>query len=105
MTWGHLGRRRAYLPSRFEFRDAEGRVGCGIAGSTSLCRKMGKEVSETKKKELISLGIEPRSPRPQRGILTTKLWRLLRRVLQRIADSLRPSVGDPPDRWEQRDVY
>ena len=22
------------------------------------------------------LGVEPRSPRPQRGILTTKLWRL-----------------------------
>ena len=50
-TYGvHPGRRRAYLPGRFEVLDAEGRVGCGIDGSTSLCRKMGKKVSETKKK-------------------------------------------------------
>ena len=27
-------------------------------------------------KMVTPLGIEPRSPRPQRGILTTKLWRL-----------------------------
>ena len=44
-TYGvHPGRRRAYLPSRVDFWDAEERVGCGIAGSTSLCRKMEKEV-------------------------------------------------------------
>ena len=55
MTWGHLGRRRAYLPSRFEFRDAEGRVGCGIAGSTSLSGR------RTKKKKLPPPGIEPGS--------------------------------------------
>ena len=52
ITYGaHPGRRRAYLPGRFEFLDADGRVGCGIDGSTSLCRKMGKEVSETKNKK------------------------------------------------------
>ena len=48
-VWAHPGRRRAYLPSRFEFLDAEGCVGCGIDGSTSLCRKMGKEVKGSKK--------------------------------------------------------
>ena len=69
ITYGaHPGRRRAYLPGRFEFLDAEGRVGCGIDGSTSLCRKMGKEVSETKKsckkKEKMScVGIEPTATR------------------------------------------
>jgi hypothetical protein len=51
ITYGaHPGRRRAYLPGRFEFLDAEGRVGCGIDGSTSLCRKMGKEVRGSRKK-------------------------------------------------------
>ena len=50
-TYGvHLGRRRAYLPSRVDFWDAEERVGCGIAGSTSLCRKMEKEVRGWAKK-------------------------------------------------------
>lgn len=46
VLWAHLGRRRAHLPSRSEFRDAEGRVGCGIATSTSLCTNMGKKRSQ-----------------------------------------------------------
>ena len=51
-TYGdHPGRERAHLPSRVEFRDAEGRVGCGIAGSTSLCRKMEKEVKGWAKRD------------------------------------------------------
>ena len=51
-TYGvHPGRRRAYLPSRVDFWDAEERVGCGIAGSTSLCRKMEKEVRGWAKKD------------------------------------------------------
>ena len=47
---GHHGRRRAHLPSRFEVLDAEGRVGCGIAGSTSLCRETGKAGRGSRKK-------------------------------------------------------
>ena len=47
---GHHGRRRAHLPSRFEVLDAEGRVGCGIAGSTSPCRETGKAGRGSRKK-------------------------------------------------------
>jgi hypothetical protein len=59
-TYGvHPGRRRAYLPSRVDFWDAEERVGCGIAGSTSLCRKMEKEVKGWAKKTGAPPGFEP----------------------------------------------
>ena len=53
------GRRRAYLPSRVDFWDAEERVGCGIAGSTSLCRKMEKKVIGGAKKLVPPPGFEP----------------------------------------------
>ena len=59
-TYGvHPGRRRAYLPSRVDFWDAEERVGCGIAGSTSLCRKMEKKVIGGEKKLVPPPGFEP----------------------------------------------